>query len=102
MWISRIVEELFPFPYYIVKSRRKKRLCNSEKILCTQSFVGYEGLSTCQLRQRLKEEHQRGSAMDEKTFKLTLSFSVGLTVLGSMAAFLSKAVCPHQFKQYRH
>ena len=30
--------------------------------------------------------------MDEKTFKLTLSLSIGLTVLGSMAAFLIKVV----------
>jgi hypothetical protein len=30
--------------------------------------------------------------MDEKTFKLTLSLSVGLTVLGSTAAFLVKTV----------
>ena len=30
--------------------------------------------------------------MDEKTFKLTLSLSVGLTVLGSTAAFLTKVI----------
>ena len=42
--------------------------------------------------QRLEEERERASAMDEKTFKLPLSLSVGLTVLGSTAAFLTKVI----------
>ena len=92
MRISRIAEELFPFVHYFVHSRRKKRLCDSKDILCEPEFTDYETLFTCQLKHRLKDEHQRASAMDEKTFKLTLSLSVGLTVLGFMAAFLTKAV----------
>lgn len=92
MRISRIAEELFPFGHYLVHSRRKKRLCDSKDILCEPEFANYETLFTWQLKHRLKDEHQRASAMDEKTFKLTLSLSIGLMVLGSMAAFLTKAV----------
>ena len=92
MRISRIAEELFPIPHYLVRSRRKKRLCDSRDILCEPEFANYETLFTWQLQHRLKDEHQRASAMDEKTFKLTLSLSIGLTVLGSIAAFLTKAV----------
>lgn len=92
MCFSRIAEELFPFAHYLLRQRRLRRRSESEDILNEQQFAGYSALSAQQLTQRLDEERQRGSAMDEKTFKLTLSLSVGLTVLGSTAAFLVKAV----------
>lgn len=92
MYFSRIAEELFPFAHYFVRKKRLGRRSESEDILNEQQFAGYSALSAQQLTQRLDEERQRASAMDEKTFKLTLSLSVGLTVLGSTAAFLVKAV----------
>ncbi len=92
MCFSRIAEELFPFAHYLVRQKRLRRQSESEDILNEQQFAGYSALSAQQLTQRLDEERQRASAMDEKTFKLTLSLSVGLTVLGSTAAFLVKAV----------
>ena len=92
MCVSRIVEELFPFGHFLGRSRRLRQRCGSEDILSTEAFADYRTLSSQLLMQRLEEERERASAMDEKTFKLTLSLSVGLTVLGSTAAFLTKVI----------
>lgn len=92
MCFSRFTEELFPFPHYLVRARRQRRRCKSPDILKENGFAAYPTLSAEQLIERLKEEHERASKLDDKTFKLTLSFSVGLTVLGSTAAFLTRAV----------
>ena len=90
--ISLIVEEIFPFGYYLIRVHRKTKLCNSENIVEREEFKDYLKLSTGDLEQRLKEERGRASAMDEKTFKLTFSFSVALTVLSLMAAFVTKTL----------
>ena len=88
--ISRITEELFPFPHYFLRSRRKKKLlCDCKDILDENSFSSYKTLSVQQLKNRLKDEHQRASFMDEKTFKLTLALTVGLTVLGITSIYLN-------------
>ena len=93
MCVSRIIEEVFPLGHYFANSHCvKKRLCDSSEILCRKEFVDYHTLSVRQIKKRLKEEHKRASDMDAKTFKLTLSFSVGLTVLGSMAVFLVRTI----------
>lgn len=92
MCISRITEEIFPFGYYVVRARRKKKQCFSENLLQEPQFADYETISVSGLQQRLSDEHQRASSMDEKTFKLTLSLSVGLTVLGLTAAFLTNLI----------
>ncbi|MGH2544293.1 MAG: hypothetical protein ACRDIB_15980 [Ardenticatenaceae bacterium] len=92
MCLSRTVEELFPFPHYIARKRRQRRRCESTDILNDVAFAGYDTLSPAQLTDRLKEERERAAGMDDKTFKLTLSLSVGLTVLGSTASFLVKAI----------
>ena len=90
MFLSRLLEELFPFAHYVVRARRQRQRSESPDIL--KKSERYSSLSEAQLDERLKEEHARASALDEKTFKLTLSLSVGLTVLGSTAAFLVRAV----------
>ena len=91
MCISRIFEELFPFfAYPRNRSRVKKRL-NCCNILNLKDFADYKKLSSKQLIHRLDDEHQRASAMDEKTSKMTLSLSVGLTIFGFTIAFLTKS-----------
>jgi hypothetical protein len=90
--LSRIVEEIFPFGHYFTRKRRQWQRCQCNTILDAPPFDRYRTLSEAQLSGRLKEEHERASAMDDKTFKLTLSLSIGLTVLGSTAALVIKAV----------
>ena len=92
MRISQVIEELLPFWPYLKHSIRLRRRCDCEDILRKRAFSDYETLSRDVLNQRLKEERQRASAIDEKTFRLTLSLSVGLTVLGLMVAFLTEIV----------
>ena len=92
MRISQIAEQLFPFWNYCKYSKRLKKQCDVEVDPCAKELADYQKLPQEQLRQRLKEEHQRASAMDEKTFKLTFSLSVGLTVLGSTIAYLTQVI----------
>jgi hypothetical protein len=92
MCLSRTIEELFPFPRYLAHKRRQRRRCECTEILNDAAFAGYDTLSPAQLTDRLREEHERAATMDDKTFKLTLSLSVGLTVLGSTASFLVKVI----------
>lgn len=88
--ICRIVEELFPFIAYSVNYRKVRKQAESDDILDTQEFAGYGELSKQQILERLTEEHQRATTIDEKTSKLILSLSVGLAFLGVAASFLIK------------
>lgn len=91
MCISRIFEEVFPFfSYRRNRSRLEERLASSN-ILNLEMFVDYKKLSPEQLTRRLDDEHQRASSMDEKTFKMALSLSIGLTILGFTTAFITKS-----------
>ena len=92
VWISRIFEEVIPFIPYLVRSRRKRRQAECKNILNKKNFAEYRELSEQQILCRLTEERLRASAMDEKTFKLSLSLSVGLTFLGLAATLLIKAI----------
>ena len=92
MCISRIAEEIFPFGHYVLRSRRKKQQCVKKNPLQELQCTDYATVPVDGLKQRLSDEHQRASSMDEKTFRLTLSLSVGLTVLGSTAAFLTNMI----------
>ena len=88
--VSRLAEEAFPFIYCVVRSRRLRRRCEKKDILKCSEFADFPKLSVEQLKDRVDEERGRATAMDEKTFKLTLSLSVALTVLGSMWALVSR------------
>ena len=92
MYIARFCEEIFPFGQYIGNVKRLRKRCKRTDILREEMFIEYETLENDLLERRLEEERQRASALDEKTFKFTLSLSVGLTVLGSTAAFFAKGV----------
>ena len=92
MDISRAFEEIFPFVHYVKQQNRLRQRAESSGILSCQAFTGYDTLLAEQLKDRLKEERERAQVTDEKTFKLTLSLSVGLTVLGSIAASLITVV----------
>ena len=84
--LLNVAEEIFPFFHYVSRKASTYRQARSERILDEQEYVQYPTLSTNKLLERLREERQRASAIDEKTFKMTLSLSVGLTILGSTSA----------------
>ncbi|MYG65100.1 MAG: hypothetical protein F4206_00005 [Gammaproteobacteria bacterium] len=91
MKFSRIFEEIFPFFQYIINSNILRKKSGRKDILSFPEFQEYVNLSEEQLTIRLKEERERAAFIDDKTFKLTLSLSIGLSILGLTAAFLAKA-----------
>ena len=92
MSLSTIFEEVCPFVHYVFRCRRLRRRAEAVDILDNRGFATYGRLSPDELRERLGEEHTRARAMDEKTFKLTLSFSVGLTIVGLATSSLVDTV----------
>lgn len=52
----------------------------------------YRTLVVPDLEKRILEEHERAKLLDEKTFKMTLSLALGLTILGSVTAVLLRDV----------
>ncbi len=92
-WFSRVIEEIFPIPYYLVRKCRLYNKANSENLFEKQaSYAEYLSLEDESLKNRLQEERERAIFLDEKTFKMTLSLSVGLTVLGAVTAILMKTL----------
>lgn len=91
-YLVRLFEEIFPFLQYSFNKNRLQEQCDLENILSEKKFMKYAELPENLLRERLNEEHERASRIDEKTFKLTLSLSVGLSILGSFVAFFAKSV----------
>ncbi len=94
MRIPRFLEEIFPFVSYLVYSRRLRRRSESGEILSEREFKNYIDLSEDMIKERLKEEHQRASTMDEKTSKLTFSISMALTFVGAAVVFLKNTISP--------
>jgi hypothetical protein len=79
--LFRVFEEVFPFARYWSTKRKKLLEANAPTI---DSSI-YNGESDAILNERLKSEVSRGAAMDEKTFKMTLSLSFGIAVLATLS-----------------
>ncbi|MBW2941385.1 hypothetical protein [Zhongshania aquimaris] len=90
-FIYRIFEEVFPiFPFLKNKNSILNKVSNGNEV--ASKSERYEELGSDSLNIRIKEEHERASKIDEKTFKFTLGLSISLTVLaaasGSFVKFL--------------
>ena len=92
MRITRIAEELLPFAYYYFGSARRlrKRSMNPE-ILAERQFAEHADLPNKVLERRLKEEHQRAAALDDKTLRVSFFLSSGFSVLGLGLAVLGSS-----------
>lgn len=90
--IVRMLEELVPIVFLYMRDRRIKKREGDPAILNNPSFNGYADLTIDQAQDRLKEERTRAAALDEKTFKLTLSLAIGLTVVGTAITALIEKV----------
>jgi len=94
----RWIEEILPFLQFLgVKSKLEAR-SNADEILTRPEYSEYSSLEASALLQRIEEEHRRGALIDDKTFKLTLSLSIGLAVLGSASALILKALASQEMK----
>lgn len=91
--VKRIIEEVLPFVTFRSGAKQQWRLVyKNEEILQQEEYRYYSEIGLEDLDRRLIEERKRGSAMDEKTYKLALSLSVALTILGSILTTLAKLV----------
>lgn len=73
-----------PFFHYVHYRRRFLKEASAADE--TGAAASYEKLTEDELRLLLKDERARGASMDEKTFKLTLSLTFGLTIMGTVSA----------------
>jgi len=97
--MARFFEELFPFFSFLRFYKKKISEANDHKI---GDRVGHNSryylLTQDQILIRLKEEHARAKAMDEKTIKFTLAVSLGLTLIEAISIYISNLFVP-QFLQ---
>ena len=84
----RLLEELFPFVSYWLNSR--KLLAKAAQLVeqgDAELEAEYLQLDDEQLSARLTEEHTRGVSIDEKTAKLTLTFSIAIALTSSVGSY---------------
>jgi len=86
-------EEIFPFLFFYFRKRKlTKEIINETFASETSAYKSYYQLPEENLKSRIAEEHDRSKSMDDKTFKMTLAISFGLTILGSTASLLVKGM----------
>lgn len=86
--VNQIFEELFPFVAYWVNARKLRR--SADRLIDSGDArleAEYQPLGVDKLRARLGEEHARGAAIDEKTTKLTLTFSIAIALMSSVGSY---------------
>lgn len=91
--VNRILEELFPFATYWANARKLRR--KSDELIDSGNAgleAEYQVLGLDKLLTRLKEEHDRAIAIDEKTTKLTLTFSIAIALVSSIGSYFLDAL----------
>ena len=91
--VSVFFEEIFPFLFfYFSKRKLTKEVTNGSFASENSTYKRYYKLPKEDLKSRIMQEHDRSKSMDDKTFKMTLAISFGLTILGSTASLLVKGM----------
>ncbi len=98
-YLYRAVEEVFPFLPFFVSRKKIKKLIDNNDELTAKSEV-YKALDADCLNNRIKEEHERGIKIDDKTFKFTLGLSISLTVLAAASGSFAKYLPSNLFAEY--
>lgn len=84
----QIIEEIFPIVYILYKNKILKNLKKDQEI--PENINSYLELNEKQLTNRLLEEHDRASKIDDKTSKFTLALSLSLTILSAINSIFIK------------
>jgi len=82
-------EEIFPFIFFLRNNWKKINQIQT-KGTPDHKIKEYSTLPVEKLNQRLTEEHERATKIDEKTTKFTLGLSVSLTILSTASGTLAK------------
>ncbi len=96
---KRVLEELFPFFFFFCYAMRKlQEAANPDIGASDGEYSRYHDLNSKTLSLRIKEEHERAKAIDEKTVKFTFSISIALTMLGATGGYFTTALQSGVFK----
>ncbi|MCY4233681.1 MAG: hypothetical protein OXE59_08095 [Bacteroidetes bacterium] len=80
--IFHVVEIIIPaIPHHRIR-RNKLRLLEDEGILDREEYAQFINISSEDLQTRLNQENKRATAINEKTYKMGLSLSIALTIIG--------------------
>lgn len=86
--MNRVFEEALPFVFYCINSRKLRESADYlARHGSSELEAEYLQLDNDQLSDRLKEEHARGVSIDEKTAKLTLTFSMAIALISSVGSY---------------
>ena len=86
------VEEIFPFVIYFKNYKKLILKLNKVSILEEKGLTEYETIAIDKLQLRLCEERKRAVAIDNKTARMSLWVSLGLTVLSSSSALFVEQI----------
>lgn len=87
---SRVFEEILPFISLLTNMRTVRKKPTPETLI-----KRYSTLSEQTLLDRIKEEQNRGTNIEDKTFKFHGSLAIGLTLINSTLFLLAgKITCP--------
>lgn len=87
----RAFEEAFPIFAFLINKRRIMKAASNNALVAEKSQP-YAALDEGCLKDRIAEEHERATKIDDKTSKFTLGLSVSLTVLAAASGAFAKLV----------
>ncbi|SDG10659.1 hypothetical protein SAMN05216571_104290 [Onishia taeanensis] len=90
-YACRAFEEALPL-FAFLRNKRKIMIDVSDEALVAEKSAPYAALDEGCLKDRIEEEHERATKIDEKTSKFTLGLSVSLTVLAAASGAFAKFV----------
>ncbi len=98
-YLYRVVEEVFPFiSFFINRKKIEKLISNNDELI--EESKSYKALDADCLNDRIKEEHERGIKIDNKTYKFTLGLSISLTVLAAASGSFAKYLPSNSLVEY--
>ncbi len=86
-----------PFPFIYLYGLEKRKLSDAGNFMSEGNAFFYE-LEQSTVDSRLKEEHLRSKAIDDKTSKFNLGLSLCLTIIGVAATTIAKLLPDHELK----
>ena len=84
-----VVEIIIPMIPYRRILRSKLCLLGDAEILDREEYAQFIKISSENLQIRLNQENERASEINEKTYKMGLSLSIALTIIGYASTALS-------------
>ena len=78
--------------------KKRQKAIKIDNGLHDDQLIDLEKLNDSELNKRLEEEHTRADRMDEKTYKMTLIVSIGVTIVGILTSLIVNSVSDQAIK----